>query len=286
MSGSKQALALPKNTLKAVDSIAGNFPAKPARIDFSFVVTIFKRSIAIILFLAVWEVLPRLGLVDAAFLPPLSTVLVSGWQLIENGQLLTHLQASLLRSISGFVVAIAIAIPLGLAIGWYTRFAEFINPLLELFRNTAALALLPVFILFLGIGEASKIALVIYACTWPILLNTISGVRNVDPLLIKSARTMGLSPVKLFHKVILPAAVPTIFVGIRLAGAFSVLILVAAEMVGAKAGLGYLINYAQYNFQIPEMFFGIISITCVGLLFNYTLLAIEKRLTAWKSERH
>ena len=275
MSGTKhtQTLILPKATLKA------------PQVDFSIFYTVFKRSIAIVIFLALWEVLPRVGAVDPAFLPPFSVVMQTGWQLMLNGQLLAHLQASLIRSLSGFVIAIIIAIPLGLAIGWYKPFSDLISPLLELFRNTAALALLPVFILFLGIGETSKIALVIYACTWPILLNTVSGVRNVDPLLIKSARTMGLGPVKLFRKVILPAAVPTIFVGIRLAGAFSVLILIAAEMIGAKAGLGYLINYAQFNFQIPEMFFGIVIITVVGLVFNYSLLLIERRLTAWKTER-
>lgn len=268
-----QTLSLPKPAIKT-----------PA-IDFSIVYTLFKRSIAIVAFLALWEVLPRTGIVDPAFLPPFSVVLETGWQLALNGQLLTHLQASLIRSVSGFLIAIAIAIPLGLAIGWYKPFSELISPLLELFRNTAALALLPVFILFLGIGETSKIALVIYACTWPVLLNTVSGVRNVDPLLIKSARTMGLSPVKLFHKVILPAAVPTIFVGIRLAGAYSILILIAAEMIGAKAGLGYLINASQFNFQIPAMFFGIVTITVLGLFFNYGLLLIEQRLTAWKTER-
>lgn len=275
MSGTKhtQTLILPKATLKA------------PQVDFSIFYTVFKRSIAIVIFLALWEVLPRVGAVDPAFLPPFSVVMQTGWQLTLNGQLLAHLQASLIRSLSGFVIAIIIAIPLGLAIGWYKPFSDLISPLLELFRNTAALALLPVFILFLGIGETSKIALVIYACTWPILLNTVSGVRNVDPLLIKSARTMGLGPVKLFRKVILPAAVPTIFVGIRLAGAFSVLILIAAEMIGAKAGLGYLINYAQFNFQIPEMFFGIVIITVVGLVFNYSLLLIERRLTAWKTQR-
>lgn len=275
MSGTKhtQTLILPKATLKA------------PQVDFSIFYAVFKRSIAIVIFLALWEVLPRVGAVDPAFLPPFSVVMQTGWQLTLNGQLLAHLQASLIRSLSGFVIAIIIAIPLGLAIGWYKPFSDLISPLLELFRNTAALALLPVFILFLGIGETSKIALVIYACTWPILLNTVSGVRNVDPLLIKSARTMGLGPVKLFRKVILPAAVPTIFVGIRLAGAFSVLILIAAEMIGAKAGLGYLINYAQFNFQIPEMFFGIVIITVVGLVFNYSLLLIERRLTAWKTER-
>ncbi|PPD55154.1 MAG: ABC transporter permease [Methylotenera sp.] len=252
---------------------------------FSFNATfvhIFRRSIAIIIFLAIWEISPRLGLVESAFLPPLSEVLVTGWKLISNGQLFTHLQASLTRSLVGFAVAVLFAIPLGLAIGWYRNFADTINPLLEMLRNTAALALLPVFILLLGIGEASKIALIIYACSWPILLNTITGVRNVDPLLIKSARTMGLTPIKLFQKVILPAAVPTIFVGVRLAGAFSVLVLVAAEMVGAKAGLGYLIIYSQYNFQIPEMFFGIISITLVGLTINYLLVSLEKHFTSWK----
>lgn len=243
---------------------------------------LFKRSIAIVLFLSVWEMAPRLGLVESAFLPPLSQVLLTGWELILNGQLLAHIAASLSRSLLGYTAAIIIAIPLGLVIGWYRGFAEFINPLLEALRNTAALALLPVFILLLGIGESSKIALVIYACAWPILLNTISGVQNVDPLLIKSARTMGLTPLNLFRKVILPAAVPTIFVGVRLAGTFSVLVLVAAEMVGAKAGLGYLIIYSQYNFQVPNMYVGIITITLVGLAINFGLTRVERHFSAWK----
>lgn len=237
---------------------------------------------AILAFLAFWEVAPRLGLVEQAFLPPLTTVLASGWELVKNGQLGSHVQASLTRSLVGFVLAICHAVPLGLAIGWYKGFASVVSPLLEALRNTAALALLPVFILVLGIGESSKIALVVYSCSWPILLNTITAVRNVDPLLIKSARTMGLSPFQLFRKVILPASIPTIFVGIRLAGAYSLLVLVAAEMVGAKAGLGYLIIYAQYNFQIPQMYVGILSITVLGLLFNQGLQLIERRFTSWK----
>ena len=241
------------------------------------------RTGAIIAFLSFWEVAPRLGLVEAAFLPPLSTVLAAGWELLANGQLGSHVQASLQRSLIGFTLAICHAVPLGLAIGWYRRFASVVNPLLEALRNTAALALLPVFILVLGIGESSKVALVIYSCSWPILLNTITAVRNVDPLLIKSARTMGLSPFQLFRKVILPASIPTIFVGVRLAGAYSLLVLVAAEMVGAKAGLGYLIIYAQYNFQIPQMYVGILSITVLGLLFNQGLQLVERRFTAWKA---
>ena len=241
-----------------------------------------RRSIAIAAFLALWEVAPRLGLVEPAFLPPLSEVLATGVLLTKNGQLFAHIRASLSRSLVGFGLAIIYAVPLGLAIGYYRRFALVVSPLLEAMRNTAALALLPVFILLLGIGEASKIALVVYSCSFPILLNTISGVKNVDPLLIKSARTLGLSAFQLFRKVILPSAVPTIFVGIRLAGAYSLLVLVAAEMIGAKAGLGYLIIYAQYNFQIPNMYVGILALTAIGLLFNQGLQQVERHFTRWK----
>jgi NitT/TauT family transport system permease protein len=241
-----------------------------------------KRSAAILALLAIWELSPRLGLVDATFLPPFSDVIEAWWQLLLSGDLTSHLGASISRSLSGFVLANLIFIPVGLLIGWYKRLAELLNPLLEVFRNTAALALLPVFILILGIGETSKIAIVIYASSWPILLNTISGVKNVDPLLIKSARSMGLSPFRLFQKVILPASIPTIFTGVRLAGASSILVLVAAEMVGAKAGLGYLINYAQFNFQIPNMYAGIITISALGLLFNWVLVSLERYFTAWK----
>jgi NitT/TauT family transport system permease protein len=241
-----------------------------------------RRSLAISAFLLIWELAPRFGLAEPAFLPPLSEVLRTGVELIANGQLVSHVQASLSRSLVGFGLAILYAVPLGLAIGWYRPFASVVSPLLEALRNTAALALLPVFILLLGIGESSKIALVIYSCSFPILLNTIAGVRNVDPLLIKSARTMGLAPLQLFRKVILPAAVPTVFVGIRLAGAYSLLVLVAAEMIGAKAGLGYLIIYAQYNFQIPNMYVGILSLTIIGLCFNQVLQLLEKHFTRWK----
>ncbi|MFE9916954.1 ABC transporter permease [Micromonospora sp. NPDC005553] len=240
------------------------------------------RSVAILALAAIWEGAPRLGLVDRVFLPPLSEVLVAWWELLRSGQLAEHVGASLTRSLAGLGLAVLTAIPLGLLIGWYRPLAELLSPLLEVFRNTAALALLPVFVLILGLGETSKIALVLYACSWPILLNTIAGVKGVDPLLIRSARSMGLNHLRLFQKVILPAAVPTIFTGVRLAGAYSILVLVAAEMVGAKAGLGYLINYAQYNFAIADMYSGIITISAIGLVVNQLLVALERRFSTWR----
>lgn len=244
---------------------------------------IFKPAVAILAFLAIWEVAPRVGLVDGVFLPPFTEVTNAFFALVANGQLWEHVSASLSRALSGFAVAVAVAIPVGVAIAWYRPVADFLNPILELFRNTAALALLPVFILILGIGETSKVALVIYASSFPILLNTISGVRTVDPLLIKSARSLGLPPIRLFQKVVLPAAVPTIFTGLRMAAASSILVLIAAEMVGAKAGLGYLITASQLNFQIPNMYAGIVAIALVGLAFNGVLVFVENRLSRWRT---
>jgi NitT/TauT family transport system permease protein len=189
----------------------------------------------------------------------------------------------LARSLTGFGLAVLTAVPVGVAIAWYRPVADFLNPILELFRNTAALALLPVFVLILGIGETSKIALVVYAAFFPILLNTISGVRAVDPLLVKSAVSLGFSPLRLFQKVILPAAVPAIFTGVRMAASSSILVLIAAEMIGARAGLGFLISAAQQNFEIPDMYAGIVAISLVGLVFNGVLVGIERRLSRWRT---
>ncbi|MCW2506649.1 MAG: ABC-type nitrate/sulfonate/bicarbonate transport system permease component, partial [Actinomycetia bacterium] len=119
---------------------------------------------------------------------------------------------------------------------------------------------------------------------WPILLNTIAGVKGVDPLLVKSAKSMGLGPLRLFQKVILPSAVPTIFTGIRLAGAFSILVLIAAELVGAKEGLGFLIMNSQANFAIPEMYAAILTTSLLGVTVNQALLALERRFSTWRPE--
>ena len=231
----------------------------------------------------VWEFLPRLGLVNPYFLPPLHTVLGALWTMIKDGELEKHLKASLYRSLVGFGLAIVTAIPTGAAIAWYRPVRELLQPVLEIIRNTAALAVLPVFTLILGIGETSKIAIVLYACFFPILLSTITGVATVDPQLLRSARVLNLSPVQTFRKVVFPAALPTIFTGIRMSGAAAILVLIAAEMIGANAGLGYLINYAQYNFLIPKMYAGILTTAALGVALNYVLIGIERRLSRWRT---
>lgn len=242
------------------------------------------RSLAGLLTLAlVWETAPRVGLVDAYFIPPLHVVLQTWWEMVTSGELWRHVSASLVRSAIGFGLAIVLAIPLGAAIAWYRPVREFFTPVLEIFRNTAALAILPVFMLLLGIGETSKVAIVLYACFFPILLSTISGVASVDVQLLRTARVLGLSPVETFRKVVFPAAVPTIFTGIRISGAAAILVLIAAEMIGATAGLGFLINYAQFNFLIPTMYAAIITTSAIGVGVNYGLVALERRFSRWRA---
>lgn len=231
---------------------------------------------------AAWELLPVLGVVDRYFIPPLHEVLAALGDLASSGELTRHLRASLVRSGTGFLLAVATAIPLGAAIAWYRPVREFLQPTLEIFRNTAALALLPVFTLVLGIGESSKIAIILYACFFPVLLSTIAGVATVDEQLLRSARVLGLSPAATFRKVVFPAAVPTIFTGVRISGAASILVLIAAEMVGAEAGLGFLIMYGNVNFLIPTMYAAILVTSLVGLVVNYALVALERRFSRWR----
>ena len=242
-----------------------------------------RGLVGVVLLALIWEIAPRAGLLDAHFVPPLSRVLDTWWMLLSNGELIDHLQASMVRSVIGFGLAIAIAVPLGAAIAWYQPVRQLCTPVLEIFRNTAALAILPVFVLVLGIGETSKVAIVLYACFFPILLNTISGVAEVDAQLLRSARVLGLSPVRTFQKVVFPAALPTIFTGIRISGASAILVLIAAEMIGATEGLGFLINYSQLNFLIPQMYAAILTTSLLGLAVNFGLVALERRFSRWRT---
>ena len=237
---------------------------------------------AVLAFLLLWEIIPRTGIVDSSFLPPFSEVAAAFVRLLLSGELIRQTAVSLQRAALGFGLAMLVAIPLGLMMGWFKWFERFTDPLVQTLRNVPSLALLPIFILFLGIGEESKIAIIFWGSLWATLLSTINGVKNVDPILIKSARSMGASPAMLFGKVILPSAVPSVFTGMRLSATHSILILIAAEMIGASAGLGFLILSAEYSFNIKNMYVGIITLALLGITVNYILLHLESRATKWK----
>lgn len=248
---------------------------------------IIERSRGLLLvfvFFAVWEALPRIGIIDPIFLPTFSKTVETLINLAVSGKLFVHIGASLQRSLIGFGLAVLVAVPLGFLMGWYNKFERYTDMFIQSLRNTSTFALLPIFLLFLGLGEASKIAIVFYGASWQLLINTISGVKNVDPIYIKAAKSMGVSDIDLFKKVILPASMPSIVAGARLGAKIALLIVVAAEMIGAKSGLGFFVQNAQFNFMIPEMFAGILTLSILGLTLNYILVWVEKKATYWKGD--
>ncbi len=243
-----------------------------------------QKSLFIILMLLVWEIAPRTGIIDPVFVPAFSSVLNALRELALSGELLTHTLVSLKRAVIGFGIAVGVAIPVGFLVGWFKTFEKFVDPGLQALRQLPTLALFPVFILLFGIGEVSKVAIICKACFWPVFLNTVAGVTQLDPLLVKSARSMGVSRFGMFRKVVLPATIPSMFSGLRLSGSTALLILVAAEMMGANAGLGYLIFSTESRFEIPSMYAAILAMTILGIIVNYGLTALEKRASRWKEK--
>ena len=230
----------------------------------------------------VWELIVRIGWFDASLLTPPSRVVPEVWNYFATGAIFPHLVASLQRGALGFAIAAAVGIPLGLFIGSVRLVSLSMSPVIEFLRQLPPLAMLPVFLLFLGLGFRAQVAIVIWAAVWPILLNTVTGARGVDERLKKAARTLGAGRRDIFLKVALPSALPTIMTGVRLGASYAFLVLVAAEMVGADSGIGFLILNNQFTFRIPQMYAAILTLAILGILLNYGLLALERRLTPWQ----
>jgi len=241
-----------------------------------------KKIIPILSFFAIWEIIARSGLVHPLLLSPPTAVFSTILRLLASGELLIHIRASLGRALIGFAIGSAIAIPHGIGIAWFKRVEEVSSPLIDLFRPVPIAALIPVFMLWLGIGDASKIALIAYGCYFPTVLNTMAGVKNVDANLIKVAKLFGANRLQILKKVVLPAAFPYILTGLRYSLSLSLILLVISEMIAARVGLGYLILDAEYTFKTEIMFAGIVTIGLIGFLLNEMAMVIENRLTKWK----
>jgi NitT/TauT family transport system permease protein len=243
-----------------------------------------RNTAAIAVFLLVWELAPRFGLINRTFLPPFSEIIVKGVEYALTGKLLPQVLVSVGRAAGGFGLGVVTAVPLGVLLGWYRPLEAYFNPLLQLLRQTNPVSLFPAFILFFGIGYATNIAIIYWVVVWPILLGTITGVRQADPALVKYARSVGLPDLQIFIKVVAPSAIPSIITGMRLAATYSFLMLVISEMVGASSGLGYLIVNAQYLMSIHLLYVGVIVLALLGIASNWGLVALERRLTSWKQD--
>lgn len=247
--------------------------------------TFALKSSAIVAFILLWEAAPHLGLIDPVFIPPPSIVVVKIYQLLLSGELLVHTAASLQRVFLGFFIALAVALPLGFLIGgWFKTFETAVNPLLQVLGQANPFTIFPVFMALLGIGELSKIGIIYWVCQWPVLFNTVSGIKNVDPVYTRVGRSMGLTKFSLFKKVLLPAALPAVFTGIRMSAVFAFFMLIGAEMIGAHSGLGFLIIQSQAVFNMPKMYASIVSVALLGIAINYVMLMIERRAMTWKED--
>jgi NitT/TauT family transport system permease protein len=245
----------------------------------------YRKSIAVILFLALWEAAPRLGLANRTFIPPLSETLAMLWEMLITGRLHVHVLLSLRRALSGFVIASFIGLPLGFLLGgWFKRFEEYLNPLLNILSQVNPFSVFPVFVLLFGIGEIAKVAIIFWVCVWPILFGTINGVKNIDPILVKAALGMSTGKLALFRKIVLPGAAPGIFAGLKQGAGISFFMLIAAEMIGASAGLGFMVLNAQHNFQIKRLFVAVITIALLGLFITWAINMLEKKIITWKEE--
>jgi len=244
------------------------------------------RLAAIVAFLALWSLLSGavvvLKLFNPIFLPGPWLVLGSVLDMAVRGPLWIHLAATLERVAMGFGVGAALGVALGLAAGHLTPVGNVVEPLVEVLRPIPPLALLPMFIVWVGIGEASKIGFITYATFFPIFLTTVTGVRQIDPLLVRAAQSLGARGVALFTRVILPAALPDILTGLRLGVALAFFVIVISEFIGAEHGLGYLINDGRNFFLVPQMLGAAVVLGLLGYAGNGLVRLLERRLTRWQ----
>lgn len=233
-------------------------------------------------FLVVWWLVVATGYVSDMYLATPQDTFTAFIDGLVDGTLSSEIWPSVQRALIGFAIALVAGIGLGIVVGSFRVFQTLAEPVLLFFRNLSLLALLPVFVVFLGIGEESKIAIVVWACFWPIFVNAVGAVGGVERQLLNSARALGAGRWYTFVHVILPAAIPAIFPGIRLASANAFTALVAAELVGGAQGIGIYINNAALRYQTPQMYAGILALGLIGVLVNAVMTGIEWRLTGWQ----
>lgn len=236
--------------------------------------------------LAIWATLTATNLVDTRTLPSPIELLGHAWKLTVDGYrgtpLFSHVLVSVRRTAIGFTLAILVGVPLGLAMGRFRRVGEILGPIFSLLRPIPPIAFIPLAVLYLGLGEASKIVLIFLAPFMFIVLNAEAGVRSVSQSWIRAGEMLGFSKGQLFTHVILPGSLPSVMVGVRTGAAVSWALVVAAELISAQAGIGYMVASAGSFFDLKSIYVGIIVIGLIGFLLDIAVRAIEKRLLHWQ----
>lgn len=235
----------------------------------------------VILLLLTWELFSRLSLIDPLYMPPVTSILEALWSVLRTGELPGHYAASLVRAGMGYGLATLCGVVFGTVIGYALIAYNLTEPLVELLRPIPSTALIPLAILFLGIGDEMKVFIIAWASFWPILLNTIDGVRSVDRLLVDTALTFGSERREIIRKIILPAAAPQIATGMRVSLALALILTVVVEMISGNNGIGFFILDSERAFRIKEMFAGTFSLAVVGYLLNRLFITADSYLLGW-----
>jgi NitT/TauT family transport system permease protein len=239
-------------------------------------------SLSMLIFLCFWEIAVRAGAVNPLFTSSPSRIVTTGFAMFADGSIYEHLQASATEFFTGFALAVVVGVPLGILMGWYSRLNAVLEPFVSALYATPRIALLPLVVIWFGIGLGSKVAIVFLGAIFPILVNTITGVRTIDADFIKVARSYGATDRQMFLTVALPSSVPLLLTGLRLGLGHALVGIVVGEMYGATQGLGYLIAVAGARFQTDKVMVGIIIIAAAGVLMTGLLRAIERRFERWR----
>lgn len=243
--------------------------------------TMALNAVSILLGIALWWTLAALGLK----LPTPPEVVERAVTLLGDGTLERDILASLTRVFVGFALGTAVAIPIGFLMGWYGVVRALVEPWVQFFRTIPPLAIIPLAIVLMGIGETPKIFVIFLAAFLACVISTFQGVVNVDRTLINAARVLGANDLTIFLRVVVPASTPFILVGMRVGLGSAWATLVAAELIAAQQGLGYRMQNAQLYYDLPTIFVGLISIGILGLVMDRILLLAERKLTGWQERR-
>lgn len=240
-----------------------------------------RKASGLVAVLALWEIGARAGWLGGTT-PPLSDVAVRGWEMLSSGELPENLGVSLVRVLKGLAIGLPAGLALGLLAGLFRIGEDIVDAPVQALRMLPHLALVPLFIIWFGIGETSKVGLIAVGAVFPLYINVFHGIRGVDERLVESARTCGLGRFDLVRKVVLPGALPQILVGLRLSLGVAWLTLVVVEQSATATGIGFVINQATQFLQMDTVFLVLVVYALLGVSTDLLVRLIERRALAWR----
>ena len=246
--------------------------------------TALTNLLSILLFLVVWELFSRLSKLSISLFPPPSWVVQEFWRMLQSGMWFNDVFVSGKRVITGFLTGASIAIIVGLMTGRIPVVRALLEPVIQLLRPIPSIAWVSISIFWFGLGESSKLFLISYGVFFHVWLNTHIGVSTVDPVLLRAARSLGAKGRRLFFEVILPAGLPFIIAGLRSGVAVAFIVVVAAELTGASAGVGFRISHSRELFRADRMMVGLMTLGVLGGVADQIFARLARRLVFWSGE--